>query len=350
MTANRNFDVVVVGGGNAALVAALSAHEAGARVAILEAAPKAERGGNSRFAGAIFRIPHGGMSEIEPLLDESAKADVTRCNLGPYTREKYEQDMMATSKGHCDREQMFVMFDHAYETVKWMKEKGVKWQLTLGKFFDMLKMASPGTVINMPPGGAMMACHEGVGLVENLWNAVEKTDISVFYDTPASDLITDGDTVHGIRARLREGTINYIGQVILASGGFEASSRLRRQYLGEGWDLVVVRGSRFNNGAMMEKAIAAGAGATGHFGGCHATPQDLNAPKVGDPRGYGQNEPLHLPLCYHGEPARQAVYGRGREPLRAHVRQDRRCDRAPDGRDSLPNFRPEDPAPPRAAL
>mgnify|MGYP001575218276 FL=1 len=152
----RAFDVVVVGGGNSALVAALSAHEAGARVAILEAAPKSERGGNSRFAGAIFRIPHAGMSEIEPLLDECAKADVPRCNLGPYTKENYESDMMATSKGRCDREQMFVMFEHAYETVTWMKEKGVKWQLTLGKFFDKQKMAAADSVINMPPGGAMI--------------------------------------------------------------------------------------------------------------------------------------------------------------------------------------------------
>ena len=278
----RAFDVVVVGGGNSALVAALSAHEAGARVAILEAAPKSERGGNSRFAGAIFRIPHAGMSEIEPLLDECAKADVPRCNLGPYTKENYESDMMATSKGRCDREQMFVMFEHAYETVTWMKEKGVKWQLTLGKFFDKQKMAAADTVINMPPGGAMMVVHEGVGLMQNLWDAVEKTDISVFYSTPASDLITDGDTVRGVRTRQREGTIDYVGQIILASGGFEASPRMRRQYLGEGWDLVVVRGSRFNTGTMLEKAMAAGAGAAGHFGGCHASPQDLNAPKVGD--------------------------------------------------------------------
>ena len=121
MTANRGFDVVVVGGGNAALIAAVSA-----RVAILEAAPKTERGGNSRFASATFHIPHGGMSEIKPLLDESAKTDVARCYLSSYIREKYEQDMMATSKGHYHCKQMLVMFDPASETVMWMKEKCVK--------------------------------------------------------------------------------------------------------------------------------------------------------------------------------------------------------------------------------
>lgn len=98
------------------------------------------------------------------------------------------------------------------------------------------------------------------------------------------DILADGDTVHGVRARLRDSFVDFHGQVVLASGGFEASPRLRRQFLGEGWDLVVVRGTRFNTGRLMEKAIAAGAGDVGHFGGCHATPQDLQAPKVGDLR------------------------------------------------------------------
>jgi tricarballylate dehydrogenase len=87
-----------------------------------------------------------------------------------------------------------------------------------------------------------------------------------------------------VKARKRDSTVDFIGQVILACGGFEASLRLRRQFLREGWDLDFVCGSRFNTGTMLEKAIAAGAGVAGHFGGCHATPQDLRAPKVGDLR------------------------------------------------------------------
>ena len=283
------YDVIVVGGGNAGLVAALSAHEAGARVAVLECAPHAERGGNSRFAGAIFRVVHGGMSDIEPLLHSSAKADVQRCTVRPYTREAYEADMMRTTRGLCDREQMEVMFDHSYETVEWMRNKGVKWQLTLSKFFDEAAIAK-GAVFDMIPGGCLMVKNEGEGLVEDLWTAVEKctaTDrvapvIDVFYSTPAYDLLADGDTVTGVRTRRPDSFVDFKGQVILACGGFEASARLRRQFLGEGWDLVVVRGTRFNTGTMMEKAIAAGAGNAGHWGGCHASPQDLGAPRVGD--------------------------------------------------------------------
>jgi tricarballylate dehydrogenase len=76
--------------------------------------------------------------------------------------------------------------------------------------------------------------------------------------------------------------VDFKGQVVLACGGFEASARLRRQYLGEGWDMVVVRGTRFNTSTMLEKAIAAGAGSVGQLGGCHASSQDLGAERVGD--------------------------------------------------------------------
>jgi tricarballylate dehydrogenase len=192
--------------------------------------------------------------------------------------------MIRTSKGRCDKEKIEVMFDHALETVTWMNEKGMKWQLTLNKFFDKKRVAkaSVSGVFNMPPGDTLMAMHEGVGLTDDLWAAVEKTDIKVLYSTPVCELLTSGDAVSGVRTRQQESFVDFEGQVILACGGFEASPRLKRQYLGEGWDLVVVRGSRFNTGTIMESAIASGAGVAGHWGGCHSKTQDLNAPKVGD--------------------------------------------------------------------
>ncbi|PYI17935.1 succinate dehydrogenase/fumarate reductase flavo protein [Aspergillus violaceofuscus CBS 115571] len=130
----------------------------------------------------------------------------------------------------------------------------------------------------------------------DLWAAVEqRPEITVFHSAPVADLIADGDTIRGLRVRHRETTAEYFGQVILGCGGFEASARLRRQYLGEGWDLVSLRGSRFNTGQMMEKAVAAGAGVAGHFGGCHATPHDLHAPKVLDPSDCDKMSRYSLP-------------------------------------------------------
>ncbi|PYH88059.1 FAD/NAD(P)-binding domain-containing protein [Aspergillus ellipticus CBS 707.79] len=286
MTASSpaRFDVIVVGGGNAALVSALSAHQAGARVAIFEAATQAERGGNSRFSSGIFRIPHDGLASVEPLLDASAADDVQYCRMGPYTQTMYQGDLERTSKGQGDREQVAVMLAQAMDTVAWMKDTlGVRWQLPLGKFFDREKVIQAQGVVDMPPWDTIMAIGEGTGLMAALWAAVERTDIAVFHGTPVADLIAEGDTIRGVRVRQREATTSFLGQVILGCGGFEASARLRRQYLGEGWDLVALRGSRFNTGALMEKAVAAGAGVAGHFGGCHATPHDLQAPKVLDP-------------------------------------------------------------------
>ncbi|KAL4945555.1 hypothetical protein BDV06DRAFT_219243 [Aspergillus oleicola] len=279
------YDVIVVGGGNAALVSALAAHKAGARVVIFEAAPEAEHGGNSRFSSGIFRIPHDGLHEVEPLLDESALDDVAHCRMEPYTADQYRGDIERTSKGHCDGAQVSVMLENAFETVKWMKDElGVKWQLPLGKFFDRKKIIRAQGVVDMPPWDTVMAIGEGTGLMEALWEAVKKRpEIAVFHASPVSGLIADGDTVRGVTVRQRDTTLRVYGQVILGSGGFEASPRLRRQYLGEGWDLVALRGSRFNTGRMLEQAVASGAAAIGNFGGCHATPHDLNAPKILNP-------------------------------------------------------------------
>ena len=278
-----DFDVIVVGGGNAAMVAALSAHEAGASVALFEAAPKEERGGNSRFAGAIFRFPHPGYDAVKPLLCETAiqDSDTHRCVMKPYTAEDFTGDMMRTSAGRADLDQVQVVIREGYDTCKWMQDQGVQWQLTLHKFFDTSVIK--GT-IDLRPGSPIMALHEGVGLTDDLWKAVEKTNIAVFYNSPAHELIMVGDTVLGVRIRASDAFTDFHGQVILGCGGFEANPRLRRQYLGPGWDLVVVRGTRFNTGLMLEKAINAGAQATGNWGGAHASPQDLKAPRVGDLR------------------------------------------------------------------
>ncbi|KAJ3484330.1 hypothetical protein NLG97_g7080 [Lecanicillium saksenae] len=101
---DSSYDVLVVGSGNAALVAALSARQAGARVAVFDAAPRSHFGGNSRYSSGIFRIPHGGLPSVLPLLDKSALEQAARCRMNPYTRGDYAADMMRTSGGHMDEE------------------------------------------------------------------------------------------------------------------------------------------------------------------------------------------------------------------------------------------------------
>lgn len=273
-------DVVVVGAGNAALVAALAAHDEGARVVVLEAAPEAERGGNSRFSGGIFRAVHDGLESIKPLLHESALPILDRVSIAPYTRQRYRDEWMSAGANRPEPALVDTVIDRSNETLFWMHGHGVEWELTADKLFDPDKL---DRVYDLPPGGAIRARHEGVGLVERLFAAVEAAPgIEIRYDAPASSLIMNGATVEGVRVRRPDGDDEIRGTVVLACGGFEANPEMRLRYLGTGWDLVKVRGSRFNMGTMLSAALASGAQPAGHWGGCHASPQDAAHPPHGD--------------------------------------------------------------------
>lgn len=274
-------DVVVVGAGNAALVAALAAYDAGAKVIVLEAAAEEERGGNSRFSGGIFRTAHDGLDSLRPLLHESNERIIDKVAVGAYPRERYLDEWLTTSAGRPPTKLVEQVIDRSYETVAWMHEHGVEWELTANKLFDLDKL---DRVYDLPPGGAIRAKGEGIGLVQQLFEAVERAGIEVWYSSPAAGLVTRGRTVDGVSVRREDRYDEVRGSVVLACGGFEANPEMRLRYLGPGWDLVKVRGSRFNMGTMLTQSLHAGAQPAGHWGGCHASPQDAAHPPVGDLR------------------------------------------------------------------
>jgi tricarballylate dehydrogenase len=276
-----SFDVIVVGAGNAGLTAALAAEEGGASVLVLEAANEAERGGNSRFTGGIFRTTHNGLDSLKPLLHPENEKWFGRVETSPYTSEDYTKDWMTTSQRRPDQALMNVTIEQSYDTLLWMRQHGVWFGLTADKQVDPDKQEE-GTTIGLPPGGALRSHHEGVSLIEDLFRAVESKGIEVWYESPGHGLITEGDTVVGVVVRKGDEFVEVRGQVVLAAGGFEANPEMRLRYLGTGWDLVKVRGTRFNQGAMLTKALDAGAQAVGHWGGAHAVPLDADAPPVGD--------------------------------------------------------------------
>ncbi|KIW96321.1 precorrin 3B synthase CobZ [Cladophialophora bantiana CBS 173.52] len=290
----HTFDVIVVGGGNAALAAAISAHDSGARVLVLEAAPKEERGGNSRFAGTVFRAPHKGLEHVKTLLCEEAMDDTKLCTIGPYTEEMYFEDLSKASHGRLDKDIAEVLVKQGWETLEWMKSKGHKWELMIRKYLNVDNLAARGEIIHVNAGAAIMAVGGGVGLTDAWWTAAESLvpegRMTLWYESPAHDLIATGDTVHGVKVRHREGFTDVYGKVVLASGGFSSNPAMRRQYLGEGWDLVLVRGTKYNMGTMLNRAIAAGARPAGHWGAAHASPQDANGPLTGD-----INVSVHMP-------------------------------------------------------
>src|SRR5258707_13728304 len=86
-------DVLVIGAGNAALCSAISAHENGARVMMLEAAPLEERGGNSHFTGGAFRFAYPGLEDITTVLPSLEKQDLSNLYFGTYTEDQFSDDI-----------------------------------------------------------------------------------------------------------------------------------------------------------------------------------------------------------------------------------------------------------------
>ncbi|KAK3720371.1 hypothetical protein LTR37_003782 [Vermiconidia calcicola] len=278
-TRTFNFDVIVVGGGNTAPCAALTAHENGARVAIIEAGPRDERGGNSRFSGTAWRFVHDGKDHLLPLLDAEGLKEAERCSMAPYTAEDFTADMLAKSGGRHDRDEIRTIVEQGYHTMKWLAEHGVPFKLPLN--FWVSHEGKHG-VQDLASGVPVVTRDYGRGLADAMWKAAEQTNVQAFYSMPAHDLIMDGDRVLGAQARSPRGFCEFYGNIILACGGFEANPRMRRQFLGNGTEFAIVRGTRFNTGVMLERALAAGAQAQGHWGGYHCAPQDVDAPKIGD--------------------------------------------------------------------
>jgi tricarballylate dehydrogenase len=116
-----------------------------------------------------------------------------------------------------------------------------------------------------------------------LTEAAKKRGIEIRYRTRALDLLTDGDRVNGVRVR-HDGQVSEIHgkAVVLASGGFQSNPEWRTRYLGPGWDLAKVRGTRFNTGDGIRMALDIGASPCGNWSGCHAVGWEMNAPEFGD--------------------------------------------------------------------
>ena len=235
--------------------------------------------GNSRFAGCIFRAPHKGMEDVKKVLCPEAMNDTKMCTMSPYTKDDYRKDLEDTSDGRADKTHASIMVDEAWDTIRWMAYMGVKWELIVRKYYSL---EGRNETIDLPPGSPVKAVKDGVGLTDNLWAAVQAREIAVRYNSPAHDLLVSGDTVYGVKIRQTHSFLDIEGQVILACGGFSSNPAMRRQYLGEGWDLVAVRGTKYNTGTMLQRAIDAGAKPVGHWGAAHASPQDYNAPLMGE--------------------------------------------------------------------
>jgi len=271
-------DVVVVGAGNAALCAALSARAAGASVIVLERAPEDERGGNSRFTEGSMRFAFNGRDDILNIVPDLTEDEKACTDFGSYTEEQFFDDIARVTDYRTDPDLAELLVKRSQDTVKWLRSMGIRYMPKYGKQAYKVngKFKFSGGVVLEVWGG-------GPGLIEALYKLARDRGVSINFNARAMSLIHDENGVHGVNARIDGKAVTIRSKsVVLASGGFEANSEMRARYLGPGWDLAKVRGSRFNTGDGIRMALDASAMPYGNWSGCHILPTDINTPNYGD--------------------------------------------------------------------
>jgi tricarballylate dehydrogenase len=271
-------DVIIVGAGNAAFCAALAAREHGASVLMLEAAPEEESGGNSRFTAGSIRVAYNGVDDIKTLIPDLTEAEIATTDFGTYTQEQFFDDMARVTQHRADPDLVELLVTRSFPTLCWMRDKGVRFIPIYGR--QAFKIEGK---FKFWGGLTVEAVGGGPGLVGMLTEAAKKNGVEIRYRTRALDLLYDGAGIGGVRVRHDGGISELRGRsVVLASGGFEANPEWRTRYLGPGWDLAKVRGSRFNTGDGIRMALDIGASPRGNWSGCHAVGWEMNAPEFGD--------------------------------------------------------------------
>jgi tricarballylate dehydrogenase len=295
----HKFDVVVVGKGNAALCAALSARDRGVSVAMLEAANVEESGGNSRFAGGVMRFAYSTVEELQKLTD-IPEDEARNTDWDSNSVEEFYEDLYRVTSYRTDPDLSEALITKSFEGMVWLRSQGASFVPNYGaqsaivegkrKFFGRFPLTMNG-------GGA--------GLVADLTKTAQKKGIEIFYETRAVSLIYDGERVLGVRAKQKGKLTEYHARaVVLACGGFESNPEWRTRYLGPGWELAKVRGTRHNLGEGLRMALEIGACPYGNWSGRHAVSWERHAPEFGvvershDP--YRHSYPLSIMINAEG--------------------------------------------------
>jgi tricarballylate dehydrogenase len=247
----RKYDVLVIGGGNAALCAAIAARRGGASVLVLEAAPKFYRGGNTRHTRNM-RCAHDAATDILT---------------GPYTEEEFWEDLQRVTGGQTDEELARMMIRESKDMLNWIVEQGIRWQPSLGGTLSL------GRTNSFFLGG-------GRAMLNALYLTAEQLGIDVLYDAEVLDLeIADGMF---LSAALKQGDGRVhvrASAMVAAAGGFEANIEWLKQYWGDAADNFLIRGTPYNRGSILKMLLANGVQEIGDPTQCHAVAIDARAPK-----------------------------------------------------------------------
>jgi tricarballylate dehydrogenase len=162
--------------------------------------------------------------------------------------------------------------------MRWMQRKGVRFMPIWGR-----QAYRVDGRFRFWGGLTVEAWGGGPGLVQSLYALARSTGVVIEFGARATELITGDEGVAGVRYRQAGRTLAAGARaVVLACGGFESNTEWRTRYLGPGWELAKVRGTRFNTGEGLRMALEIGAASFGAWSGCHAVAWDRNAPEFGD--------------------------------------------------------------------
>jgi tricarballylate dehydrogenase len=244
-------DVVVIGGGNAGLCAALTARESGASVLVLERAPRHVRGGNSRHT-RNFRCAHAAPTD---LLTET------------YPEDEFLKDLERVTESQGDAELSQLLISRSAGCPEWMRRFGVRFQSSLRGTLHLSRTN-------------LFFLGGGKALMNSYYAAAERAGIHVAYDADVVGIDFDD-------ARCRSVTVRVGGQVrevraraiVLAAGGFEANIEWLREAWGDAADNFVIRGTPYNTGTILKLMLDAGAEPVGDPRACHAVAVDARAPR-----------------------------------------------------------------------
>ncbi len=285
----ERFDVVVVGCGNAALCAALSAKENGASVLVLEKAPREWRGGNSYFTGGLFRFSFSSEEDVFGLVGDLSDEEKAGVEIKPYTSGDFFDDMLRLTDNMTDGDLANTLIFQSLPTMKWLRTKNVRFILASGR-----QAFKVGEKLRFWGGLALEVVGGGVGLVDMEIEQAEKEEIEIRYASKAVRLLTDRlGKITGLEVRGADGPYEIgTAAVVLAAGGFQANTEMRCRYLGPDWELAKVRGTPYNTGEGIQMALDIGAQSYGHWSSSHTVQWDLCAPPFGD-RKVGESFQKH---------------------------------------------------------